>query len=159
MFSWLKSKVQAGLVGIQEREMSDWIRKLQAQDGEEVAAIVAMAMHYRNSMLFDLKIDLMYPFVAIQNERMLGVRLNQHLQEVQREKMFSLASGIIVWLFTIRAAQEPGLRLLGRELWRQLARGFPHVVQAASSLKQVSGIALDVRDAGRFPDGFTPDPL
>jgi len=159
MFGWLRAKAHASLVRIQGREMMDWIRRLQSQDGDEVAAILAMAMHYRNSMLSELKMDLMYPFAAIQKDHFLADRLNQDLQEVQQEKLFSLGSAIIVWLFTIRAAQEPVLRSLGRDLWRQLARGFPHVHEAAASLGQISGVTINTNDAGRFPDGFTPDPL
>jgi hypothetical protein len=159
MFGGLRAKAHASLVRIQGREMIDCIGRLQSQDSDEVAAILAVAMHYRNSMLSELKMDLMYPLVAIQQDHRLADRLNRDLQEVQREKLFSLGSAIIVWLCTIRAAQEPALRSLGRDLWRQLARGFPHVHEAAASLGQISGVTINTSHAGRFPDGFAPDSL
>ncbi len=154
MFRWIKSKVHAGFVGVQEHEMSDWIKKLHSLDGEEIATILAMAMHYRNALFDAENLDLMYPFVVSQRDPMLAVKLNNELKRAQEEKIFNLASGIIVWLFTVRAALEPALRSLGRDLWRQLARGFPHIENTAISFSELTNVTLDIREAGRFPDGL-----
>jgi hypothetical protein len=145
-------------VATQEREMRDWITKLNALDASEVGSIVAVAMHYRNILLRDTKLDLLFPFVAITTDPMIGMKINNSIQELQSEKLFSMASSAMVWLFTIRAAQAPELRMLGRQLWGELHRGFTSVPDSAAALEEFSGVILDTTDAGCFPDGLTPAP-
>ena len=159
MFKWLKKTTQTAFINIQDREMRDWIGQLRSQDSNEVAAILVMAMHFRNTLLRNGGVDLMFPHLALSTDPMLAVRLNQQLQELQREKLFTVASGAIVWLFTVRAAIEPALRDLGRQLWGQLERGFPKADEAVDGLFRITGLMADITDIGRFPDGFTPNPL
>jgi hypothetical protein len=156
---WVKQKVLDWSVSAQEREMRDWIAKLAALDASEVGTIVAVAMHYRNVLANHPKIDLMYPFVAITLDPMIGIKLARDIQRLQSERLFSLASGVMVWLFTVRAAQAPELRMLGRQLWGELQRGFESVPEAAASVQELTGISLDTGGAGCFPDGLTPAPL
>jgi len=139
--------------------MRDWIKNLSALDSEEVAGILVMAMSFRNILRQTNNIDLMLPFLAINQEPTIAIMLNRQLQELQKEKLFSIASGAIVWLFTIRAAFEPSLRDLGRQLWRELARGFLKANESAEGLFELTGEMPDITDIGRFPDGFTPDRL
>jgi hypothetical protein len=159
MFKWLQKKAHSSFVGVQEREMRAWINNLAALDSSEVAGILVMAMHFRNTLLGNGGPDLLFPFVAIKNDPMIAIKLNKQLQELQNENLFSVASGAIVWLFTIRAAFEPELRDLGRQLWTQLERGFPSANDAVIGFHELTGVTLDVIDIGCFPDGFTPVPL
>ena len=159
MFGWLKNKAQAKFVGIQKREVDDWIAKLRSLDSSEVATILAMAMHYRNTVLDEKEIDLMFPFVVITIDPSFALKVNHDVQKLQREKLFSMASGAIVWLFTLRAALSPELRESGRQIWAQLERVFPKVEEAAHGFYAVTGMLPDFDGAGKFPDGFTPDPI
>lgn len=159
MFRWLKDKARAAIAFIHRREMEGWVRKLRALDATEVAYILAIAMHYRNSAMQRVGVDLMRPFDAIAQRPKLAMQLNHDLQVLQKRQMPTLASGAIIWLFTVRAAREPGLRDLGREIWAQLARGFRDVEGAAASVGAAIGTPPLLKDAGSFPDGFTPIPL
>ena len=69
------------------------------------------------------------------------------------------ASALMVWAHTARAGIRLELRSLGRELWRELSRGFPHVDEAAASFKALSGRSLNIEGAKQFPKGLTPEPL
>jgi hypothetical protein len=156
VFRWLKSKVQAAIAASHRREMEGWVRKLRRLDADEVAYILAIAMHYRNSAMQRVGVDLMSPFDAIAQRPALALQLNHDLQLLQKKQMPTLASGAIIWLFTVRAARDPGLRDVGRELWAQLARGFHDVESAAARVGAAIGAPPLLTDAGRFPDGFTP---
>ena len=63
----------------------------------------------------------------------------------------------MVWLHTIRAANTPELRFKGRILWKELARGFPCVDDAADNLFALTGITLNVEGYAAVPDGLEDD--
>lgn len=45
-------------------------------------------------------------------------RVNRMIRKVQKQNP-AMASGLMVWLHTLRASDVPELRLAGRELWGQ----------------------------------------
>jgi hypothetical protein len=68
------------------------------------------------------------------------------------------AASLILWVHTIRATINPNLRVKVREMWGELARGFPHIEEGAKLVEMMTGESLDLREAGTYPDGFTPRP-
>lgn len=62
-----------------------------------------------------------------------AIRLNQKDGRLQD------ASALMVWLFTPWAGGRLELRQLGRDMWRELSRGFPYVYEAVSGFKMLSG--------------------
>jgi hypothetical protein len=59
--------------------MRDWLAKQTALDASEVGTIVAIAMHYRNLFANHTELDLMFPFVAVTLDPMIGMKVNRDI--------------------------------------------------------------------------------
>lgn len=158
MLQWAKRNFQAWCLGMQMREMDDWIAKLRDKDSDEVSCLLMLAMHYRNGKLATTGIDLMNPYAAVTTNPFLAIQLVSEIKDAQRRGMPVVAAGIFVWLFTIRAALAPPLRPGARQLWGQLQCGFAGIAKASHDFASLVGGHPDITDAGKFPDGFTPEP-
>jgi hypothetical protein len=44
----------------------------------------------------------------------------------------------MVWLHTLRCLTTPELRDLGRQMWQELERGFPHTPEALARIEAVT---------------------
>ena len=60
----------------------------------------------------------------------------------------------MVWLHTMRAAARLELRPLGRDMWRELARGFPYVEESVEEWSMLTDDTLDMSRATEFPKGY-----
>ena len=67
--------------------------------------------------------------------------------------------GLAVWVHTLRAITEIDLRGLGREMWKELERGFSHAKQGKDDMFVMTGVEIDLSNLGKFPTGLTPQPL
>lgn len=68
-------------------------------------------------------------------------------------------SGTMVWLYTVQCLHEPELRPLGRALWREIARGFPHMDTALKVLALRTGKPVEERIEAictEIPHGLEP---
>src|SRR5262245_16215379 len=78
--------------------------------------------------------------------------INAFEQDIDR-----LAAELMVWLHSVRTSQTPEVRLRGRELRTELARGIPHACEAAAGLQQHFGMHLNVDGFERMPQNLAPD--
>ena len=85
--------------------------------------------------------------------------LSRVIKDLQKSGQLESAAAMMVWLHTFRAATWIELRGHGREVWRELARGFPEVERAARDMYSLLNIKPDIEGYDEFPTGFTPDPL
>jgi len=91
---------------------------------------VACATDWRHK-LHDEGCDLLDPSICLAKDPMITFRLSNAIGKLQRSGNPQLAAGLMVWVHTLRAMTRPELRTLGRAMWRELERGFPHVEEAA----------------------------
>jgi hypothetical protein len=154
---WLKNLLLRGVVATQRREMIAFTTNLSAMDAEEIGLVVACANHQRLLMLENSGWDFNYPAVLADHPSNIPVLLGNAIIELQRQGRPQLAAGIWVWVHTLRAFRLLELRQDGRDLWRQLARGFPFVDSAADGAALLFGQRFRTEGAGVFPDGLTPD--
>lgn len=153
---WLAARVLKWSVGKQEQEVRDFVHKLSVVDSSELGLPVALATAYRHLVRRNVGIDLLFPATALISEPTICTRLNREIQELQRQRQFAgLAAGMI-WLHSLRAMQSLELRPHGRELWRQLSRGFPHVLNSADDHALLTGVLLEIEDYDQIPDGLGP---
>ena len=69
------------------------------------------------------------------------------------------ALGVMILLHSVRALNVPEIRALGRDMWKQLERGFPHFQDAIFEIRKVSGnnIPQEIDSELRFiPRGLEP---
>ncbi len=159
MFDWLKKKAIAKVTSDQAAEVVEWTKFLKSADSDNIGLIVAVAAQLRNGWLIDDKVDLLLPHVVIHQDPFVGIKLSYKIKMLQKANNQAVACGYFPWLFTVRACFNLALLAETRELWRELERGFPHIISASRGHEEMFNVTLDVQRATEFPQGFTPDPL
>ncbi|MCF1478132.1 hypothetical protein FS782_13735 [Agrobacterium vitis] len=157
--SWLSRKVYNWSVKTQKHEIDEFVAKLSSVDGSELAIVVAVATDMRHAFIADTGIDLAYPALALQQDPYICMRLNSMIRQFQKEKHFIAVTGLSVWIHSVRAIQSIELRQRGRDMWRELERGFPYALDACWDLYEATGKKILMDGFDSFPDGLTPDPL
>lgn len=154
MFGWLKRAFQTGDGG----QLAAWIKLIEPLDGSELGLPVAFAAHFRNQYALTGR-DFNKPIELVHKEPEFVLRMVDEVQRLQAEGLQYMAPGIMIWAHTFRAARDLELRPLGRKLWSELERGFPHAERAAAGIVPLAGFQLDIDGYDQFPEGFTPKPL
>ena len=153
MFTWLKPTVHSKSFQEAQEDLERLLERLRGSDVEGLAVIAAAATHWRH-VFADEGIDLLKPAEAELKLPTLLSLLERTIKETSKTHP-ELASGLRVWLHTIRAASTPMIRAQAREMWRQLAGSFDHVEYQAETLSML-GMKLNVYDPAHVPEGFQP---
>lgn len=155
---WLTRTIDTWASNKQREEMTHFVSLLKGMDGSEIGAVLAVATHVRHQ----LEAQGHHPmdpvaYTAINPE--FPLLLSRTAIAIQKQQNRGQdAAAFMVWLHTARAAVRLELRGIGRELWRELSRGFPHVEEGARSFEHLLGVRPNIQNANEFPLGFTPDP-
>ena len=155
---WFANRFDKWAERKQREELTAFVENLRASDSGELSAIVAMATHVRHGLEAEghLVTD---PIIYCSTNLYFPFLLSRTIGQLQKESKLQVAVGFMVWLHTARAGVRLELRQLGRDMWRELARGFGNVEETAADLSMLTGQHLNVEGATEFPKGFTPDPL
>lgn len=155
---WFANLFNKWATGKQRQELSHFVSLLRAMDGVEVGHVVALATHVRHQLEAKGH-NPMDPIVYTAINPGFPLLLSRTTIELQKQHRPHDAAAFMVWAHTARAGVRLELRGLGRELWRELTRGFDHVEEGALSFQAMSGVALNIDGAREYPKGLTPDPL
>ena len=154
---WLTKKFDQWASSKQREELTRFIDMLRSMDGAELGHVVALATHLRHG-LEDEGHNVMDPIVYTAQNVTFALFLSRTSIQLQKKQQTQEAAGMMIWLHTVRAAIRLELRSLGRDMWRQLERGFPYVEESALHFRQLSGVWLNISDARQFPAGLSPEP-
>jgi hypothetical protein len=162
--NWFKSKGSIRVVQVRNAtaDLERFVLALKGMSDQEIGTVVAIAAAVR----MELRRMDMFPDEALG----VGVPLPDAKQDFIRRNLSGLAvdwqkknhpntAGAIVWAHTMRAYHFPEVRLLGRQMWGELERGFPHAVAAFGSMQAITGQAPPVGSlqASQFiPVGLEP---
>ena len=113
-----------------------------------------MATVYRHIVRQPYGLDFLYPADVLVADHMICWRLAREVQDLQAKKEFTSAAAIIIWLHSLRTMSDLKLRPLGRELWRELARGFPYVLDTSHEPAFLSVSLEDLEGYDCIPDGL-----
>lgn len=141
----------------QKEELESFTELMREQQDEDLGMLVAMACDFRHKFLDATTIDLNRPEFAMDEHPELLFELCASVNEAQREGDFNTAGSMLVWVHTLRAASIPALTPAGQALWAELARGYPHVEQAAKGYLSITGVTLNTQGADHAPEKMTPD--
>jgi hypothetical protein len=154
MLGWLMDKWSFHQ---EQRDLQDFVEKLRVMDGSEIGFVMAIALDWRNEFLKDGN-DMLQPFVVLVQSPHMRWIIVRTIKQLQQNGGVVGASGLMVWLHTLRAASRLENRRLGRDLWRELERGFSHIEEGAESAWRTYRKALDIKGGCVFPDGLAPTP-
>lgn len=156
--STTQNVMTSGLVRYaRKKELLKYQNVISSMDDEELGATLAMAANFRNNFLKRTGLDLANPIVAIESDPKIYYELVQFAAEWKKQKKLSEAASSTLWVQTLHAASDPVLRKYGRNLWKELARGFAHVAEASEELYLAQRKELELDGATSFPNGFTPN--
>jgi len=145
-------------INMQLKDSQNFLANLKVADGQELGLTVALATHFRNEWS-EKGIDVSDPIVTHNLNPSLVIDIIKQIQDLQRTDGEVLASGLMVWVHSLRAGNDLKLRAVAREIWGELERGFPFVEQAKVNAKFFIPTTLITNDYDRFPKGLTPKPV
>lgn len=152
---FLKLAVKRG-----KKELQEFIGKLNVLDSDDIGMVVAMATHYKNQLEQDGH-NVSDPIVYCSINHFFALDLSRYIKGLQKIGRFQDAAALMVWLHTIRGSGAGCLELrgLGREMWKELSRGFSYVEEKKDALEELTGEPVNIESYQEFPKGFTPRPL
>ncbi len=150
---WFTGTLDAMETKRQRKELEQFLAGLRSMTDAEVAELVVLATHTRHGLeqnghrvLDPLTLNATKPHVLPE-----AIKLIQQFKAKGNE---TAAAALMVWAHSLRAALRGELLPLGRDIWRELARGFPGVGDAKVAIQRRTGTDVDVSDATRIPAGF-----
>lgn len=138
-------------------EANHFLEMLRVAEDSGLGLVVATAADYRIAHAVIGK-DLSRPMeIASQYPTFV----TDTLFEAKRRNAVGLpemASGLMVWVHTLRSKNDAHIREQAQEIWSNLARGFPYVEEVVDDYFDATGRQLRIDGFEQFPEGFTPDP-
>ena len=153
---WISRTVLGWATSAQEREIKDFVAKLSYMDSDEIGIMVAVAADFRNHFWATERQDLAQPSVVLCADPRTTYHLSKSVNILQKGGNFMPAAAIIVWVHTLRAMTEIGLRPYGRAMWKELQRGMPHAQEAAQYYRVAFGKTLNIDGYEDIPSGMGP---
>jgi hypothetical protein len=156
MMGWISRRLGDWACRVQARELKSFVDNLRAMDGQELGLVVATATHIRHQCE-----KLGYPVFNLWTDEIkncdLAIALNRIIKEKQKKGQLTDAAALMIWLHSVRARQRLELRQLGRDMWRELERGFPWAENHPVFL--LTNVDCNLNGFNDFPPGLTPYPL
>ncbi|MGO6968220.1 hypothetical protein [Rhizobium leguminosarum] len=156
---WLSQKVGNWATKVQRVELEQFVARLKAMDSSEIGFLLAVATDRRHALNKMYGWDLLEPSLVEAGDTTAALKLGQLIKALQRDNNLPISAALMVWLHTLRSANNLDLRSLGRDMWGELSRGFGSIYDAAQSFGESGGKVLDLADFQVFPAGLTPKPL
>jgi len=142
--NWLKRKVQIASANAAQEDLERFIASLRGASDEELGILIATATIIRVRLTQSGSLPVYALALPTPGEG--TVRIQLHLANVVREfqKMGqpSDAAGAMIWLHSMRALAFPEVRHLGRQMWKELQRGFQNAPDALNDIAAITGKAL-----------------
>lgn len=160
---WLKTHLGERALDAGRREIGRFVTGLRAMSDEDLGALVAIATVLRvNFESHDVIPEDVFTAEEMPSVERLGayqMRINKLVRQFDRMGKPDDAAGAIVWSYSLRALNVPGLRDLGRGMWGELRRGFPQVQAKLDRAEEKRGdpFPARVREGwGMIPAGLEP---
>lgn len=160
---WLRERMRERAQSASEAELGAFVAKLGGLGDRDVAVILAVATAVRVNMEENgvVPAGIFHDQTMPESEALARCQLSINKLVGQFERLGKPldAAGARVWTYSLRALNVAGLRPLGRALWAELVRGFPHVEAALRDGEAERGRAFPERVWGecrRVPAGLEP---
>ena len=131
---WLFGKVKERALVIGGREVEKFVAGLQAMEDKDIGTVLAIAtvirINFETYTIIprDLFFENALPSVEVMG--LCQIKINKMARKFTRMGRPVDSMGAMVWSYSLRCLNVPGLRPLGRRMWSELIRGFPYVEEA-----------------------------
>lgn len=137
MFGWMKRKAEHSKIEAARADMSLYLDSLRGMTSSEMATGKVLAAVVLLKLGEDATVLRGILDGDIQDPRTVETvmaSLERTLRSAQKDKNLLVASGLILWIHSVRAVSLPPLRAMGRDVWREILRGEPNFNDAVFSL-------------------------
>ena len=157
MFKWLGRRIQKKGVAKARADIEEFISILKEQLDEMIGTFVALAAVMR----ITLEKGGTIPQGILESEvyertgkaPKAAVQLRRFIARFQKEGQSHIAAPVMVWLHSLTTIFIPEITGLGREMWAELRRGFPHAPPALDNLRILD---IAIPDEARGQLEFVP---
>lgn len=157
---WLRRRFERDAITSGRVGLERFVASLRAQSENEIAMIVvvAAAIRVRLRDAGHLPDDVLHATSSHEYEQAtVQQRVSRLVRKFQTDSEYIDAAGAMVWVHTLRSLTIPELRDLGRQMWQQLERGFPHTPDA---LARIEAVTRRASPSGTLPAcQFIPEDL
>jgi len=150
----IKGWFQKKMIRVQKEEIENFLLGLKGGNSGVVDLVVASTVYwekiYKNKGLYLYEVagwHFQHPMMALE--------LNRSIKENQKAGNRSAATGLMVWLHTVRACEVPEIKYYAREMWKKLMRTSEDVEEIVQGLFVSTGLDADY-DLRRVPTDFEP---
>jgi hypothetical protein len=156
MLTWLRRKAQLVIVKSGREDLERFVESLRGQSAQKIGTLLVVAASVRIALRQSGVLpDELVRVTADPQQAAAQLAVAQLVRRYQSKDRFEEAAGAMVWLHTMRALSTPELRLLGRQMWRELARGHNHISASLEGMGLMPFSAVGV-EAVRIPDDLDP---
>lgn len=161
--NWLRRRIQRAGVKGAITDLERFVVGLRRQSPEDIGMLVAVATILRVNLRSEGKLpdEVLRLGTLVPQDKQADTQwyVSRLIRRFQKMKRPSDAAGAMVWLHSLRAYAYPEVRLLARQMWGELERGFPHAFDALRFIEQTTGRSLPLGSlqASHFvPEGLEP---
>ena len=154
-----KSTINQQINNKMKSEISEYILIIKGLGDEELGIAVLAALTLRKEILTSSGIELMDPLIALQQNPDLTITFSKKHEEFTAQKLPHLTVPYTVWIHTLRSVSNPVIRTLGRQMWKELSRGFNHIEGKKEHYRWIYGVEPSSELAGQFPLGLDPSDI
>ena len=135
--NWLKRKMQLASVKAATDDIQRFLQILKGSSSVELGELICFSTLARVKLRNrgSLKDEVFDVAATILEQAPAQYMISQLIPSLQKNKQFSEAAGLMVWLHSLRAFTYLEIRSYGRDMWKELNRGFK---QAEESLEIVT---------------------
>lgn len=141
--NWLKRKAQLKENKLAEEDIMRVISILKGMSNYEMGSLAATATMLRiqlrkNGIVPDKLFDISEPEKSFEFGQALTA-LGELIKKYQSSGEEGISAGIMVWHQSLRAIGMPEIRYLGKMMWKEIKRGFPHAEFHWETLSSTTG--------------------
>lgn len=128
---WFLEKVRHQALTSAESEVRKFVAGLEKMEPRDLGALVAIATAVRVNMeTYQVIPEGLFADDRLPSAEELGIyqmRINRLERQFRRARKPADSAGALIWSYSLRCFNVAELRPLGRDMWRRLSDGFPHV--------------------------------
>ncbi len=159
MFGFFKKFILNRSADIAANEIKRFNTSLSGMDGRTISGIVIFAHNYRKILLEQNNIDLNELSIEVSRDTYLSLKILNEIKEFQKYSMEAQATGLMVWVHSLRSVSFPENRILGRQMWGHLKRDMDDkdLIDAGIDYEMMTGNKVDLDGTNIIPHELNPE--
>lgn len=142
--NWFKRKIQISSANAAKEDLERFVASLRGASDEELGMLIATATTIRVRLMQSGSLPVHALALPTPGDGTARVQLHlaNLVREFQKMGQPSDAAGAMIWLHSMRALAFPEVRHLGRQMWKELQRGFQNAPDALNDIEAITGKEL-----------------